>query len=148
MDRVGRHYLILWDWCQRHGIRDEAEFRRRADGGVRQTCRTLDAILGYEMATSDLPLFDILQTCADADFMNTATAVWPDYDRVAFDSAAELRERVETFLTDADTRATVAMAMRAPVLERASYRRITERLLRLIAGRLSPSRRDALLEAA
>jgi hypothetical protein len=146
IDTVGRHYLVLWDWCQRHGITDEADFRRRSDDTVRRTCQTLNAILGYDMATSDLPLFDILQSCADADFMNTATALWPEYDQVSFDTAAELRARIATYLGNADARGSVAMAMRGPVVERASYRRITERLLELIGTRLG--HRERLLEAA
>ena len=68
VDELGRHYLTLWDWCQRHGIASEAEFRRRADPTVRRVCHTLNGILGYDAATLDLPLFEILQTCADADF--------------------------------------------------------------------------------
>ncbi len=148
VDALGRHYLTLWDWCQRHGIADEADFRRRADDAVRRACRAVDQILGYDAATSDLPLFDILQTCADADFMNTATAVWPEYDRVAFGDAAELRSRMATFLTDDPARHAVAMAMREPVIERASYRRITGRLLDLIHARLIAPERTPLLEAA
>jgi hypothetical protein len=133
IDEVGRHYLVLWDWCQRNRVRDEADFRRRADDAVRQACGALDATLGYDMAAADLPLFDILQTSAEQSFMNTATGVWPEYDRVAFADAAELRARLQTYLGDPDARAAVATAMRTPVVERASYRQITLRLLDMIA---------------
>ena len=133
IDVVGRHYLTLWDWCQRHDIRSEADFRRRADPSVRQTCQALDAILGYEVAAQAVPLFDTLQTCADAQFTNTASAFWPGhYDLVAFGDAAELRSQVERYLADPDARRSIAMAMREPVVERASYRRINVRLLELI----------------
>ena len=133
IDVVGRHYLTLWDWCQRHDIRSEADFRRRADPSVRQACQALDAILGYEVAAQAVPLFDTLQTCADAQFTNTASAFWPGhYDQVAFGDAAELRSQVERYLADPDARRSIATAMREPVVERASYRRINVRLLELI----------------
>jgi hypothetical protein len=140
IDLVGRHYLTLWDWCQRNGITNETDFRRRADPTIRQVFRTLDAILGYEVAAQTVPLFDTLQTCADAQFTNTASAFWPDhYDRVSFGTAAELRSLVERYLPDAESRRSIAAAMREPVVERASYRRINGRLLDLIAHHLRNS---------
>ena len=136
IDAIGTHYLTLWDWCQRHHVRDEADFRRRADATVQQACQAVNAILGYDMAGTDLPLFDALCASADSGFMNTATAVWPEFDRVAFGNGPELRARVQTFLTNPDARRETATAMRGPVIERASYRGISARLLDLIADRL------------
>ncbi len=95
--------------------------RHHANGATRDLCQAVNATFDVDMAS----------------------AVWPQYDDVAFGDPAELRSRVERFLTHPQGRRDVAMATRGPVIEHASHRRISTGLLDLIGDRMRPARRAA-----
>jgi hypothetical protein len=138
-DAVGRSYQQLWDWCQRHGVGSDMEFRNKIDDEARQFLANVNRVLGHDMGGADLKLFDIVRTHADNEFMTCADSIWPEYDEISFANREQLQERLATFLSDDDARLRVAESMRRRVIEKASYEHINSRLLEMISREMSKS---------
>lgn len=136
-DAVGTVYRDLLAWCQRHGIQSDAELRTRADDHVRQMIARIDELETSTPQTRQMSVFDVMNAHADMNFMNTAAAIWPEYDQVAFNTRQELESKVSRFLSDEPARRSVAALMRQAIVEECSYTSINQRLLKMISDDLS-----------
>jgi hypothetical protein len=132
-DAIGRSYQRLWEWCQRNGVGSEKEFRNKIDSQAREIMNEINRIMGYELGSTDLKLFDIVRMHADNEFMTCADSIWPEYDEISFANREQLQERLATFLGDDGARRRVAESMRRRVIEKASYEHINSRLLEMIS---------------
>lgn len=144
-DEIERVYRQLHDWCIEHQIQSGSELAARATPHVRQLLEQARQLVGVDPLTMEWDFIDVLKLSADGQYIRSAATVWEEYDRVAFRSAAELRERVNHFLANDDDRRATADSMRRVVLERFTYRSISERLLNFMADDLS---RDVFRAAA
>jgi len=131
-DAIGRSYQQLWEWCQRKGVNSEADFHAKADNQARQIMKDVNQIMGYDIGSTDLKIFDILQMHADNEFMTCANSIWPEYDDISFANREQLQSRLATYLGNEDARWRVAESMRRRVIEKASYEHINNRLLDMI----------------
>jgi hypothetical protein len=147
-DAVGRSYQELWDWCQHKDVTSEAEFRAKIDDQARQILHIVNQIMGYEIGSTDLKIFDILQMHADNEFMTAADSIWPEYDDISFANREQLQSRLATYLGNDDARQRVAESMRRRVIEKASYEHINTRLLEMIVREMQPVTLAATLKAA
>ncbi|HXE53619.1 MAG TPA: glycosyltransferase [Tepidisphaeraceae bacterium] len=145
-DEMGIAYRALWEWCQRKGITDDAQMYARADAEAQKWIGQINSLLGYDPALRDMPLFDCLQTLSDQDFGTLANANWPEeYPMVAFKNEPGLREKVSHYLSNEAKRMRIARSMRDAVIERWSYRSISQRLLQFMSEATEArSRREAV----
>lgn len=143
-DAIGVPYRRLWDWCRSNGISSDGQMRARADAQAMQLITEIDSLLGYDSSTHDLSLFDCIQTVADTDFLTLGSTAWPqEYPRVAFSSRDQLHSMLTRYLADDELRREIAGSMRRVVIERCSYRSISDRLLRFIAADLRRKSEDS-----
>jgi hypothetical protein len=148
-DAIGRSYQQLWEWCQRKAVTSEAEFRAKVDNHARQIMKAVNQIMGYDIGSTDLKIFDILQMHADNEFMTCANSIWPEYEDISFANREQLQARLATYLGDDAARRRIAESMRQRVTEKASYEHINNRLLDMIAREMQPvSAAPAIYKAA
>jgi hypothetical protein len=136
-DMLERVYQPLCDWCIREGIRTDDELMRRATPDVLKMLGEVQRRIGVDPFKLNMSLVDDLRTGHDTGWARSAATVWPEYETVAFDSAALLRERIGFFLANHDERARVAAAMREKVVERLTYRAVNRRMLQFISDELN-----------
>jgi hypothetical protein len=136
-DAVGLLYRDLMSWCETNGIQSEAQLRQQADVRINAMIDTINALEGTTDQNRVLDVFDVMQGHADSDFMTSADSIWNEYPQVAFNTPAELSERLTRFLSDDAGRQQIADSMRSKVIERVSYTAINRRLLSLIHTELS-----------
>lgn len=134
-DQIGRIYVEIWDWCRRNDIGSDEQLRSRADDRINALIGQINALHRYDTATYDMPLYDLIRTAADTDFMISASSIWPEYEAIAFATRDELQARVRRYLDDPAARRDLAMRMRQTVIDRCSYRAINQRLLDFVAAR-------------
>ncbi len=132
-DAVGVLHQRLWNWCCANQIKSERQMRTDAPPEIISLMNQIDALLGYHLASADMKLFDILQVVADSDFMISASTVWPEYPKVSFANREQLAARLSTYMNAPEERRRISVSMRQRVIERASYRGISQRLLNFIA---------------
>jgi len=136
-DAMGRAYQQIWAWCERAGIHNDAEMRRRADAATAALVAHIDHLHGYDTRTYDAPLYDLIRAAADGDFMISADSIWgADYDAISFATAGECAARIGQYLYAPAARRDVATRMRTAVIDRCSYRAISARLLDLVARQM------------
>ncbi|MEM7625774.1 MAG: hypothetical protein AAF333_09100 [Planctomycetota bacterium] len=106
----------------------------------------LEALLQEAECLTDLGMpIDLvawLRSCQRAELMNTSGVALPQLERVAFEDAAGLRERVEAFLDDDFVRADVAETQRLSVEQRLSYTAGLRRAIARIGRLLWEEQRD------
>jgi hypothetical protein len=136
-DQVGALYRQLLEWCQAHEILNDIDLHARADGPMRKLIAQMDALETCTPQTRSFPTFDVMQGHADMRFLNTAAAIWPEYDQVAFKDRQDLAAKVGRFLNDPPARQQIVGSMRRVVIEQCSYRSISQRLLAMIADDLA-----------
>jgi hypothetical protein len=136
-DDLGQPYRALWEWCCRRGISSDEQMRARLDDAARAAIARIESLVGYDTATLDTKLYDCVATIADNDFAALATGVWPDrYADVAFKTKDDLGQMLARYLPDEALRQQIASEMRRVVIDRFSYRTISQRLVRFIADAL------------
>ncbi len=136
-DLCNRVYQQLWQWCQRHHVHSDAEFLRVADDAIMTMYRQTVEIEGVDAIQNGWNLPELLRLMAAGEFTHSASTLWDEFDQVAFDSAAELRQRVTHFLSHDEERSRIAASMRQRVLDRLTYASTSRRLLQFISTDLS-----------
>jgi hypothetical protein len=144
VDEVDALYRPLAAWCEREGITDDAELRRRATPEVLALLEQFWRMTGLDPLALEFPLTREIRLSAESDFALAAAGAIPDYEAVAFDSPRELRAKVRHFLAHPEERQRIADAMRNRVLERYTYTSVTKQLLSMIAMNLGASERVAV----
>jgi hypothetical protein len=129
-------YKPIWDWCQAQQIGTDEELLARATPQVRAGLAELQRLLGFGAFEFGSPFIEVLKLSADTGFTRSAASIWPEYAEVAFDSKAQLQQKVTQYLADEDGRHRIANSMRAQVLERFTYLSTSRRLLDFIATEL------------
>ena len=141
-DRLERHYAALWDWCQRSGTTTDDGLRTATDPDVRRLLAAVADVHAADPFGDPYGFLDVLRASHDSGYQRSAGCVWgDDYDAVSFDAAAELQQKVTHYLAHPDDRRRVSASMLRPVMERFTYTRTADRLLRMIA-------RDSATDAA
>ncbi len=136
-DAVGTLHKQVWEWCCRNNIQSEQQLRSQAPAEICEVMTAIDQLLRFELASNDMKLFDILQVVADSDFMISASTVWPEYGDVSFATRDELSSKLSKYMDAPAERRRIALSMRERIIERASYRGISQRLLNFIANHLA-----------
>jgi len=138
-DAVGAPHLELFRYCQAHGVRTEQQLTAATatDPALATLLRRIDVLEGYAELPREYGVLQVNQTHADSDFFVAAASVWPEYDQVTFDSKPQLEQRLRHFLARPDERQRLAAAMRGPVVERASYKAISRRVLAMVGDALA-----------
>jgi hypothetical protein len=138
-DAVGKQHLELFRYCQAYGIETESQLAKAAnrDAQLATLLRQIDVYEGYADHPREYGVMSVNRTHADSDFFVAAGSVWPEYDQVTYDSKAQLEQRLRYFLDRPELRRRVAEAMRKPVIERVSYKAISQRLLTMMGDRLA-----------
>jgi hypothetical protein len=135
-DAVGLIYRELLDWCTVRNVRSDAELHARADDSVRQIIARINECETSTPQNRQMSVFDVMNGHADMNFLGTADSVWPEYDRVAFNTRDELEAKVRHFLSAEQERRELSDSMRQGMLEKFSYASISMRLLNMIADDL------------
>jgi hypothetical protein len=144
-DVVEGMYRPIWEWCVSHGVRTDEDLKLRATPEIqKRPWPDLAAFKRRDPFTLGTPLVTSMALAADGDYTCSAGSIWPEYERVRFDSLQTAREKVSHFLAHLEERAAIAASMRQRVLDRLTYSAITRRLLHMIAGdpREAGGRRD------
>ncbi|HVT89390.1 MAG TPA: glycosyltransferase [Tepidisphaeraceae bacterium] len=144
-DLADRVHLKLWNWCNANGIATHQQFLDSMDADVQQWLLEYKRFMGVGLLDFASDVIAHLRLSADCGFTRSAGTVWPEYDRINFDSKDRLKELVTTYLPDESARKQIADSMRQVVLDRFTYQATTRRLLELIADDLAghPSVREA-----
>jgi hypothetical protein len=140
-------YRPIWDWCVSRGVRNDKELKQRATPEIQKRLVDLAAFKRRDPFTLGTPLVTSMALAADGDYTCSAGSIWPEYERVRFDSAEAARQKVTYFLRQPEERATITASMRQRVLDRLTYVAITRRLLGMIAGDLA-KQADAAAQTA
>ena len=140
-DAVGRQHLAMHDYCVANGISTETDLARAAadDAELAAILRQIDVMEGYANHPREYGVLQVNHTHADSDFFVAAGSIWPEYDEVTFNSKSQLGERVNYFLSHPEERQRLTQSMREPIVERASYKSINERLLTMMRRQLPTS---------
>lgn len=137
-DMVERVYQQLYELSRLNGFETDSELKLSASHEIQSLIRQAAELVGVDQFSTGFSLIDTLKLSADGNYIRSAGTVWNDnYDRVAYRSADELKQRVTHFLANEHERQNTAAAMRQVVLDRFTYRRITEALLDFIANDIS-----------
>jgi hypothetical protein len=147
-DEIEAIYRPLHEWCRAQGITTDQEIFEQATPQVQTWLDRAEELLGVRFGEHDYSLSDALELSADGDYIRSAAAIWPEYQRVSFRSADELRRLVSGYLANESERRRVAQAMRRPVIDRFSYVATTQRLLDFVAIDLQRQARSPLEVAA
>jgi hypothetical protein len=135
-DEVECVYRPIWEWCVQHGVRTDDNLRRRATPKIHALLAELERLKGRDPFGLGVPLVTSMALAADGDYCNSAKSIWPEYDRVSFDSADTLRARVRHYLDHPGDRDEIAAAMRRRVVDRLTYTATTRRLLDFVSSDL------------
>lgn len=136
-DVIERIYQPMWEWCVREGIESDEQLMQRATPEMFKLLGQIQRTLGLDPFKLHMSLLDDIRTGADTGFVRSAATLFADYDHVAFDSAAMLKQKIQHFLTNPEERAAVTQAMRQSVISRMTYRAVNQRLLDFITRDLS-----------
>ncbi len=136
-DRVGQIYRPLWEWCVREGIETDEQILQHATPDVLKILGEFQRTVGLDPFKLSMRLMDDIRVFADLDFAQSAAAVWPEYETVAFDSRAALQQRIKHFLAHEDQRQELTASMREKVLQTATYSAVNRRMLDFIANNLA-----------
>jgi hypothetical protein len=140
-DQFDQRLRDLWQWCQRMGIKSDAQLLKHADAQTRHILDELAELDGKSVLERGYDFVSELMVLADEGFTRSAGTLWPEFDRVAFDNREQLQERVGYFLSHPEERQSLTAAMRERVLECLTYRSVSRRMLRFVADDLG--RREA-----
>ncbi len=139
-DVVEPIYQKIYAWCCQRGIETDEQLQSKATPEIGQLLNQVQALLGVNpFELSESSMMDVLRLAHDGNYIRSAASVWPEYQDVCFNSAAELRQRVSHFLKQIDQRNETAASMRRAVINRLSYTSISRRLLDFIADDLARS---------
>ena len=138
-DRFDTILRELWNWCVQHDARDDAALLARGDEFVHQTLSELAAIEGKSLLGRGYDFVSEVAVTAEEGFIRSAGTIWPEFDRVSFDSRAEVQQLVTRYLPDAETRRLITHSMRRRVLDSLTYRAVSQRMLDMIADRFAAS---------
>jgi hypothetical protein len=134
-DIIGRHYAWLWDFCQRTGISSDEQLKESTDPQLQGMLQQAVDIHQCDPFAEKYTFMQLLQTMHDCDYICSAGCVWGnDYDETSFGSKTELEEKVGYFLKNSMERDRLTKSMLQPVLERFTYEKTTQRLLKMIAS--------------
>lgn len=145
-DDIEPIYTELWQYCCTHNIRDNDEFKARANDRVKALLSRIEDLAGEHPYSQRADFIDGLRSIAQGGNIRTAGTLWPNFSQVAFDRREELILKVKHFLDNPNDRAAVAESMRQRVLSTVTYRGISQRMLNFMADELS--NRSVVLEAA
>lgn len=133
-DALGVPYMKLWDWCLRNQITGDEQMRAAADDGANALIAEIDQMQDYDTRTVPLKLYDCIASTADEGFSRLAGSMWPElYPKLSFRNAAQLQTQLSQYLANDQLRQQTVAHMRQGVMDRSSYRSITQRLLQHIA---------------
>ncbi len=148
-DAAGIFYKPILDWCRRHGIVSDSEFRTRATSGIWRMVREAQHLRGRDLFNLGHSFMEELNLLADSDYTLAGATLWDNYPDIAFASKMEIEAKVTRYLANNTERDRIAAAMRKSVLDKLTYRRTTERLLAFIALDLeSQITRDGVMRHA
>ena len=116
---------------------DILELRNRATPHVRGLLQQAEELIGVDPFQAGPSVIDVLKLSADGGYIRSAATVWDDYEQVCFRSAADLKTRVQRFLTDEPQRQAIAESMRKVVIDRFTYRTTSAHLLDFVADDLA-----------
>jgi len=138
-DAVGKQHLALYDYCLTHSITTETDLARAAanDTELAAILRQIDVLEGYADHPREYGVLHVNHTHADSDFFVAAGSVFTDYDQVTYDSKSQMAERLRHFLARPDERERLTQSMRSPIIARASYQSINQRLLAMMRDQLT-----------
>jgi hypothetical protein len=146
-DEIERVYQLLYGWCELNDIETDSEMRTRATPEIHALLERATELCGTDAFQAGHSLIDVLKLSHDGGYIRSAATVWDDYDQVAFRSEAELRARVTHFLGAAAERSAIAASMRRVVIERFTYRSVSQQLLNFVADDLTRGVSRALVAA-
>lgn len=147
-DEIDSIYRPLAEWCEREGVTNDADLRRRATPQVVALLDRFQRTMGVDPMALEFPLTHEIRLSADLDFALAAAGAIPEYEVVAFDSRRELREKVRRYLADPAERQRIAGAMRQRVLERYTYASVTKQLLSMIGKHMAVAPPSTVAAAA
>jgi hypothetical protein len=136
-DAVGPIYQDLWQWCEQHGITGNERLYAKADERIQSMIARINELETSPPARREMTVFDVMHGHRDSDFMTAAASIWPEYDKVAFNSRTELEIKVRHYLQNKSDRDAIAASMRQAVIDRSSYVSISRRLLKFMADEMS-----------
>jgi hypothetical protein len=136
-DEIERVYRELGSWCAENGIETDIELRTRATPQVRSLLQHAGELVGLDPFQAGHSLIEVLRLSHDGGYIRSAATVWDEYDKVSFRSASQLKARVTHFLSNETERRAIADSMRRVVIERFTYRTISQRLLEFVADDLA-----------
>jgi hypothetical protein len=135
-DRLREFLPEIVRWVREGGARSNVEIRNRATPEIRALIERVNALMGTDLLDSEQSYAMWLEMNEAGDYLTSASAVWPEYDQVAFGSRDELHGQIQHFLSDPGQRRRIAESMRRPVIEHFTYAGITRRLLDFVAADL------------
>jgi hypothetical protein len=137
-DVIERIYEQLYTLTRINGFETDEELRMSANPQIQQLVSEATQLAGVDVFNIGYSLIDVLKLSADGNYIRSAGTVWgDDFDRVAYSSASELQQKVTHFLTSEHERQTISRSMRQVVLDRFTYRRISQNLIEFIAEDLA-----------
>jgi len=136
-DVVETVYRPIREWCVQNDVRNDETLRGRATPEIDALLAKLAELKRRDPFSLGVPLATSLALAADGDYTCSAASIWPEYERVRFDSAASVKEKVTHFLASEGERREIAASMRQQVLDRLTYTAITRRLLGMISADLA-----------
>lgn len=132
-----RIYRRIWRWCEGQRILSGDELLRHANQEISELLDDVATITGEHPTVDISRFYNGMAETASIGFTRTASTLWGQYNRVAFGTREQLHRLIARFLARPEDRMRVTAGMRQRVLEHLTYRRITERLLKFMAGDLA-----------
>jgi hypothetical protein len=142
-DVLERHYRTIWNYCRSRCLETDAQLRGCDEPAIAEAIGECRRILQLDPFAMKHAFIEELRNSAEGGFTRSAGTIWGSgYDAVAFNSAAELAEKVKIYLTDESLRRKVGAEMRQAVLDRFTYAATSRRVLEFIAGDLATRQRQ------
>lgn len=125
-DVIERIFPPLWDFCQSHGIANNAQLSERATPAIRALIAYASRTIGAYVLDAWPDFVGVLRASAERGYTQSAAAVWPQYPSIAFSSRDELLGLVGRYLYDVPMRQRVADEMRKALVTRFEHVRVNK----------------------